>query len=123
MNRNGNPAARSGVYTGMCHALPALIGLAAGLLQAQPPAPAQIRLVPTAQNQPTDPISARREAFWNARREGRFADATTLRNEARAILRQLPVEPGRFFSQAQQVVEMYQSSGLTADARAVLDDR
>ena len=106
MNRHGNPAARSGVYTGMYRASLVLLCIGTALSQAPQP----------------DPIFAKRDAFWKARREGRFADAAALREEARATLHQLPADAGPFPSWVQTVVEMYQSGARTAQARAVVEE-
>ena len=106
MKRNGNPAARSGVCTGMYRALLVLSCVGTALSQAPQ----------------LDPIFAKRDDFWKARREGRFADAAALREEARTALQQLPADAAPFSSWVQTVAEMYVSGARTAQARALVEE-
>src|SRR5215831_8446307 len=76
-----------------------------------------------AQNLPVDPIMAKRDAVWKARREGRFAEAAAHREEARALLRTLPAsDPAQFQFWAVTVAQLYQQGGRTAEARAVAEE-
>lgn len=103
MNRHGNPPARCGVYSGMCRSL--LVLFCVGTAWPQ-----------------TDPIVSKLETYWKARREGRFADAAALREEACAILQRLPADAGAYVGWVQQVAGMYQNAGRTAEARSVLEE-
>jgi hypothetical protein len=75
-----------------------------------------------AQQRPADPIFARQQAVQKARTEGRFAEAAALRDEARAILRVLPADSGPFAGWVSNVASLYQETGRTADARAVVEE-
>lgn len=68
----------------------------------------------------SDPLQPKLQAIYKARDEGRFSDAAALRDEAQRMLASLPPDAPQFGGWVQSVAQLYQSSGRTAQARAVL---
>jgi len=95
----------SGVYTNMLRVPLFLVCSLAALAQ---PSPRQ------------DPLDTALQAVWQARNNGRFEVAAAGREQARAQLQRAPVDSPRFAGWAQQVAQLYQSSSLNAQARAIL---
>jgi len=97
----------SGVYTNMLRVPLFLVCSLAALAQ---PSPRQ------------DPLDTATQAFWQARNNGRFEVAAAGREQARAQLQRAPVDSPRFAGWAQQVAQLYQSSSMNAQARAILQE-
>jgi len=95
----------SAVYTNM-HRLPLFLICSLTALAQQ--APQQ------------DPLDAAIQAAWQARGNFHFEDAAARREQARALLAACPVDSPQFAGWVQQVAQLYQTSSLNAQARAVL---
>src|SRR5215475_11118207 len=104
MERSGNSPAPAGVYPLMCRGLLGIFCFGAALAQTPPP----------------DPIFAKRDEIYKARQQGRFADAASLRADARTLLRAMPADAPQYVSWVQSATQMYQEGGWTERARAVV---
>lgn len=61
------------------------------------------------------------QAYWEAHGKGQFSEAAGRREEARRLLLQTPVDAPRYVAWAQNVAQLYDSGGLSQQARAVLE--
>ena len=69
-----------------------------------------------------DPLDGAIQAVWQARNDGRFQEAAAARERARALLQRMPADSPRFAGWAPQVAQLYQNSGMNAQARAILQE-
>lgn len=67
-----------------------------------------------------DPIQAALQAAYRLRGEGNYDAAVARREEARALLEQMPVDAPNFPSYVQQVTQIYQQAGKTVEVRSIL---
>jgi tetratricopeptide (TPR) repeat protein len=74
-----------------------------------------------AQSRAEDPLQPKILAVYQARTDGRFADAAAFREEARLTLESLPAESPQFGEWARSIAQLYASGGRTVQARAVLE--
>jgi tetratricopeptide (TPR) repeat protein len=74
------------------------------------------------QSPPQDPLDAAVQAVWRSRSNGRFEEAAAGREQARALLQRAPADSPRFGGWVQQVAQLFQNSGLNAQARAILQE-
>jgi tetratricopeptide (TPR) repeat protein len=101
----------SGVYSNMLRAPLFLVCSLAALAQVSPqPRPRQ------------DPMDAAIQAVWQTRNTGRFAEAATMREQARALLQRAPVDSPQFAGWVQQVAQLYQQLSLNGQTRAILQE-
>jgi tetratricopeptide (TPR) repeat protein len=94
---------------GMFHriAWPFLVPLvAAQTLSQAPPAPGPNELI---------------QGYWEAHRDGRFADAAALREQARAFLDSVPVDEPQFGNWVTTVAQLYAGTSRSAQARSLLE--
>ncbi|SPE43506.1 exported hypothetical protein [Candidatus Sulfopaludibacter sp. SbA3] len=69
-----------------------------------------------------NPMNTALQAVWQARNEGRFAEAAAAREQARALLQRVAADSPGFAGWAQQVAQLYASSSLNGQARVILQD-
>ena len=66
-----------------------------------------------------DPIQVAIKEYQTARDQGRFNEAVTKREAARALLDKLPGDDPQFGYSVRNVAQLYQASGLPAKALAI----
>ena len=71
---------------------------------------------------PRDPFEALMQDYWKAQSEGRFHDAAARREEAGRLLAQFSADSPLFVGRVQAVAQLYAGAGMSARARAVLED-
>lgn len=69
-----------------------------------------------------DPLDAAVQSYWTSRSAGQFAEAAAHRDQARHLLSKRPSASGQFAMQARNVAQLYDSSGKTAQGRAILEE-
>ena len=69
-----------------------------------------------------EPVDLAIQQMWQARTEGRRQDAVAARQQARDLLASVPVDSPRYQNAVQQVSQAYQSAGLNAEARSILEE-
>jgi tetratricopeptide (TPR) repeat protein len=80
-------------------------------------------LVAVAQLAPQqDPLDTAIQRVWRARNNGSPEEAVAARDQARVLLQRVPVDSPRLAGWAQQVMQLYQNSGLNGQARAILQE-
>lgn len=67
------------------------------------------------------PIDALTQSYQSAYSNGRYDEAAASRDQARALLSQIPAEDPQFANWAQRVSQLYESGGFGAQARGVLE--
>ena len=65
--------------------------------------------LPTLAQPRQEPIDTLIQSIWQARNEGRWQDVATARQQARDLLRQVPIDSPRFEGWVRQVQQAYQS--------------
>ena len=68
-----------------------------------------------------NPLDMAIQAYWKARAEARFDEAVAKREEARALLAQMPAEAPQFGSWVQNVAGLYEGGCMQARAREVAE--
>ncbi len=68
-----------------------------------------------------NPLDTVFQAYWQARGQARYDEASALREEARGLLAKAPVEAPQFANWVQSVAQLYQGVGLYARAREVAE--
>src|ERR1017187_9275302 len=68
-----------------------------------------------------NPLDMAIQAYWKARTEARFDEAVAKREEARALLAQMPAEAPQFGSWVQNVAGLYEGGCMQARAREVAE--
>ncbi len=61
-------------------------------------------------------------AYWKARGEGQFDEAAARRQEARSLIESLPLDDPQYAQKVQQVSQMYENGGFSAQARSILQN-
>ncbi len=69
-----------------------------------------------------DPLGAAIQAYWQARNDARFDEAAAKREEARGLLSRVAVGAPQYGSWAQNVAQLYQNAGISAQARAIAQE-
>jgi tetratricopeptide (TPR) repeat protein len=67
------------------------------------------------------PIDALIQSYQSAYSNGKFDEAAAKRDQAKALLSQIPVADPQFVIWAQRVSQLYDSGGFSQQARAVLE--
>jgi tetratricopeptide (TPR) repeat protein len=71
---------------------------------------------------PREPFEIAVQSYWAARASGNFGQARALREGARSLPAQTPLDSPPLTNRVQTVAQLYQSSGWWAHSRAVVQD-
>jgi tetratricopeptide (TPR) repeat protein len=73
------------------------------------------------QVRPEDPFDTANQAYWQARQKGQYDVATAQREEMNRLLQALAPDEVQFAGRAENIAQLYDSDGLSAKGRAVLE--
>jgi tetratricopeptide (TPR) repeat protein len=71
---------------------------------------------------PQPPIAAALQAYWKARNNARFDEAAAKREDARNLFRHVPVDAPEFGNWVQNIGQIYDNTGMSAQARAIAEE-